>query len=101
MTGRSGFLETDGARIYYEIDGDGPAVAMIHAGVVNLRMWDQQVAALSEDFRVIRYDTRGYGRTETGAVEFSNRADLAVLLVTHDGSFADALDLVPFDLENL
>ena len=100
MTGRSGFLETDAARIYYEVDGDGGR-SHDPRRVVNLRMWDQQVAALSEDFRVIRYDTRGYGRTETGAVEFSNRADLAVLLVAHDGSFADALDLVPFDLENL
>lgn len=73
-------LETNGARINYEVDGHGPAVAFIHAGVADLRMWDDQVAALRDDYRVIRYDTRGFGRTETDAVEFSNRADLIAIL---------------------
>ncbi len=80
MTTDTGFLDTNGARIYYEVTGAGPAVVMIHAGVANLRMWDAQVAALSGDHRVITYDTRGYGRTVTDAVEFSNRADIAALL---------------------
>ncbi|MDQ3879752.1 MAG: alpha/beta hydrolase, partial [Chloroflexota bacterium] len=31
-------------------------------------------------YRVIRYDTRGFGQTETEAVEFSNRADVAAVL---------------------
>jgi pimeloyl-ACP methyl ester carboxylesterase len=80
MTNETGTLETNGARISYEVDGEGPAVVLIHAGVANLRMWDEQVPALRDDYRVIRYDTRGYGRTETDAVEFSNRADLVALL---------------------
>ena len=80
MADESGILETNGGRIYYEADGTGEAVALIHAGVANLRMWDGQVAALRDEYRVIRYDTRGYGRTETDAVAFSNRADLAALL---------------------
>ncbi len=80
MTTDTGFLDTNGARIYFEVTGAGPAVVMIHAGVANLRMWDAQVAALSGDHRVITYDTRGYGRTVTDAVEFSNRADIAALL---------------------
>jgi pimeloyl-ACP methyl ester carboxylesterase len=80
MADESGVLETNGARIYWEADGAGEAVAFIHAGVANLRMWDGQVAALRDAYRVIRYDTRGYGRTETDAVPFSNRADLAALL---------------------
>lgn len=80
MTTVSGFLETNGARIYYEAEGDGPAVILIHAGVANLRMWDDQVTELRERYRLIRYDTRGFGQTETDAVEFSNRADVAALL---------------------
>lgn len=74
------FLETNGARVAYDVDGNGPAVVLIHAGVANRTMWDDQVAALSDSHRVIRYDTRGYGETETEAVEFSNRADIAALL---------------------
>ena len=80
MPTRSGSLETNGARIYYEADGAGDPVVLIHAGVANLRMWDDQVEALRNSYRMIRYDTRGYGRTETDAVEFSNRADIAALL---------------------
>jgi len=80
MSSESGVLETNGARIPFEVEGSGEAVVLIHAGVANLRMWDDQVAALRDRYRVIRYDTRGYGRTETEAVEFSNRADIAALL---------------------
>ncbi|MBA2631429.1 MAG: alpha/beta hydrolase [Chloroflexi bacterium] len=79
-TNESGTLETNGARIYYEVEGSGPPVVLIHAGVANLRMWDDQVPVLRDAYRVIRYDTRGFGRTETDAVEFSNRADIAALL---------------------
>ena len=80
MTNETGTLETNGGRIYYEVEGSGPPVVLIHAGVANLRMWDEQVPALRDAYRVIRYDTRGFGRTETDAVEFSNRADVAALL---------------------
>lgn len=80
MTNQSGTLETGGARIHYEVEGSGEPIALIHAGVANLRMWDDQATALRDTYRVIRYDTRGFGRTETDAVAFSNRADLAALL---------------------
>jgi pimeloyl-ACP methyl ester carboxylesterase len=76
----AGILDTAGARIYYEVEGSGEPLLMIHAGVANLRMWDDQVAALRGAYRVIRYDTRGFGRTETDAVTFSNRADIAAVL---------------------
>ena len=74
------FLETNGARIAYDVDGTGPLVLLVHAGVANRSMWDDQVIALRDAYRVVRYDTRGFGETETDAVEFSNRADIAALL---------------------
>ena len=74
------YLDTSGARIAYDVRGSGEAVVLIHAGVANRSMWDDQVAALENAYRVIRYDTRGFGETETDAVEFSNRADIAALL---------------------
>jgi pimeloyl-ACP methyl ester carboxylesterase len=76
----AGYVDASGARIYYEVDGAGEPVLLIHAGVANLRMWDAQVDALRGSFRVIRYDTRGFGRTQTQAVEFSNRDDIAAVL---------------------
>lgn len=54
MTNENGTLETNGARIKYEVDGSGEPVVLIHAGVANLRMWDEQVEALRDTYRVIR-----------------------------------------------
>jgi 3-oxoadipate enol-lactonase len=76
----TGFIEVDGGRIYYEVEGDGHPLLLIHGGLGDLRMWDGQVPAFAERYRVIRYDTRGFGRTETEDVEFSNRADAAAVL---------------------
>lgn len=75
-------LEVNGATLYYETDGrvSAPAIMLIHAGIATLRMWDPQVAALAAEHHVIRFDTRGYGETETEDVPFSNRADALDLL---------------------
>jgi 3-oxoadipate enol-lactonase len=74
------YLETNGARIAYDVEGRGEPVVLIHAGIANRGQWDAQVTALRDAYRVIRYDTRGYGESETDAVPFSNRADIAALL---------------------
>jgi pimeloyl-ACP methyl ester carboxylesterase len=76
----TGFCDVDGGRLYYEVEGSGPALALIHAGVANLRQWDEQVPEFSRHHRVIRYDSRTYGKTTTDNVEVSNRGDLAALL---------------------
>jgi pimeloyl-ACP methyl ester carboxylesterase len=78
--GETGFLEVAGARIYYEIEGAGHPLLLIHGGLGSLRMWDEQVPVLADRYRVIRYDTRGYGRTESADVAYSNRADAAAVL---------------------
>ncbi|BDZ48192.1 hydrolase [Frondihabitans sucicola] len=76
--------ETDynGGSFYYEVDGDPahPAIVLIHAGVANLRMWDRIVPELATDHRILRYDTRGFGRTETGDVHFSEVDDLLAVM---------------------
>ena len=74
------YLETNGARIAYDVDGSGEPVVLIHAGVANRTMWADQVDALKDAYRVVRHDTRGFGETETEPVRFSNRADIAALL---------------------
>jgi pimeloyl-ACP methyl ester carboxylesterase len=83
--GDSGFVEVEGGRIYFEVEGDGHPLLLIHGGLGSLRMWDEQVAAFAERYRVIRYDTRGFGRTETDDVEFTNRGD-AVAVLDHVGA---------------
>ncbi len=76
----SGFVEADGGRIYFEVEGDGHPLLLIHGGLGSLRMWDGQAPVFGERYRVIRYDTRGFGRTETDDVEFTNRGDAAAVL---------------------
>lgn len=70
-------LEVPGARLYWEADGaaSAPALLLVHAGIANLRMWDPVVPDLARDHYVIRYDTRGFGGTESDDVDFSDRTD--------------------------
>jgi 3-oxoadipate enol-lactonase len=75
-------LDVPGASLYYETDGhvSSPPLLLIHAGVATLRMWDPQIEALARQHYVVRFDTRGYGRTETENVPFSDRDDALALL---------------------
>ncbi len=66
--------------IHYQVQGAGPALVLIHAGVADLRMWDDQMAAFARHFTVIRYDVRGWGRTPFPAGEASAHEDLHGLL---------------------
>jgi len=52
------------ARLYYEDDGNGPAILLTHGFVASTGMWDGQVAAFRDRYRLIRWDMRGHGRTE-------------------------------------
>jgi 3-oxoadipate enol-lactonase len=75
------FLEVNGARLYCEIAGSGPAVVLIHGGFVDTRQWDDQFLPLAQQFQVIRYDLRGAGQSDTPTGEpYSHVDDLAALL---------------------
>ena len=76
----SGYAPVENGELYYEVAGHGHPLLLIHAGVADRRMWDDQFAVFAEAFRVIRYDTRGYGLSRTEAASFSNRQDVADLL---------------------
>jgi 3-oxoadipate enol-lactonase len=58
------FAETpDGVRLAYELTGDGPPLVLLHAGIVDRRMWDDVVPLLADMFGVLRYDARGFGES--------------------------------------
>ena len=77
---RDGFAEVDGCRLFYEVQGEGPPVALIHAGLWDLRIWDEQMGPLSEHHTVIRFDLPGFGRSEFPERPFAVRRQIADLL---------------------
>jgi 3-oxoadipate enol-lactonase len=66
-------VESEGARIWYTIDGrdDAPAVLLLHSLGTTHALWDQQLPALVDRFRLIRYDIRGHGKSTAPAGEFT------------------------------
>jgi 3-oxoadipate enol-lactonase len=76
----TGFVGVEGGRLWTQVAGEGSGVVLVHAGIADSRMWDPQWDALAARHRVVRYDTRGYGRSESDDVTFSNRADLVAVM---------------------
>lgn len=52
-----------GSDLYYEDDGEGLAILLIHAGGATASTWGRAVDGLAEVGRVITYDRRGYQRS--------------------------------------
>jgi len=77
---KSDFVNVDNARIYYETAGKGTPFVMIHAGVADSRQWNNEFAFFALNFQVLRYDMRGYGKSEPVDGEFSHMGDLVSLL---------------------
>ena len=77
---QSGFVNIDKAKLYYEVAGIGTPLVMVHAGVADSRQWDNEFAYFSQSNQVIRYDMRGYGKSEPVDGEFSHMSDLVSLL---------------------
>ena len=75
------FIDVPGGRLFVVDEGGGPPVVLLHAGIVDLRAWDAFVPHLvAGGYRAVRYDARGWGRSTTEEVDYSNRADLVAVL---------------------
>jgi 3-oxoadipate enol-lactonase len=63
----------DGCRIAYCLEGpaSGPCLVLSHSLGTTMDMWAPQMAALSRDFRVLRYDSRGHGASSAPAGAYS------------------------------
>jgi 3-oxoadipate enol-lactonase len=63
----------DGVRIAYRFDGDQdrPVLLLSNSIGTDLHMWDGQVPALTEHFRVLRYDARGHGASDAPTGPYS------------------------------
>ncbi len=77
---QTGMAEVNGIRLYYETPGSGPAVVLVHGGLVDSRLWDDQMKEFSKHHRVVRYDLRGFGRSAAAPEPFSHIEDLRALM---------------------
>jgi 3-oxoadipate enol-lactonase len=70
-------IKANGITVNYEITGSGPCVMLSHSLACNLHMWDEQMAALTGKYTVLRYDTRGHGASDApaGAYTLEQLAD--------------------------
>lgn len=66
-------LTGNGIEIYYQFDGDegAPVLLLSNSLGTRLEMWDDQIDALTPHFRVLRYDSRGHGRTSAPEGEYT------------------------------
>ncbi|MBI1750917.1 MAG: alpha/beta hydrolase [Acidobacteria bacterium] len=77
---KSGTVDVNGGKLFYEEAGTGDAVVLIHGGQLDRRMWDDQFQLFAERFRVIRYDVRNYGKSDTATQVYASEEDLYALL---------------------
>ncbi len=66
-------IRANGIDIHYQIDGrpDAPWVTFVTGIANDVTMWDGQIPALAQDFRILRYDLRGHGKTEATDGDYS------------------------------
>lgn len=73
-------VEINGVPMAVDDAGSGQPVVLLHAGIADRRMWEPQLRFFAGEYRVIRYDLRGFGETPLVPGPFSLRADLRDLL---------------------
>jgi 3-oxoadipate enol-lactonase len=79
-------ISVPGGELHTEVTGSGPPVVLLHAGTMNLSMWDELIDPLTEaGHQVIRYDERSHGLSSTAMTDYHPDDDLEAVL--------DALDL--------
>jgi len=60
---KNGYANVNGTSLYYEVAGQGEPIVFVHGNFGDRRHWDYQFEPLSKNFKVLRYDVRGYGKS--------------------------------------
>jgi 3-oxoadipate enol-lactonase len=59
----SGFADVNGVKLYYEIAGAGHPLVLLHEGIADSRMFDEQFPVFAQHYRVVRYDLPSFGQS--------------------------------------
>ncbi len=95
VTTEEGYVEHDGARIWYAVYGSGPPVILLHGGLGHSGNWGKQVPTLVRSgYRVAIIDSRGHGRSTRDARPFSYELMAADVLVVMDAVGLDKAAVV-------
>lgn len=62
---------TNGIDTHYTVAGNGPWLVLSHSLACDVSMWDPQMEMLARSYRVLRYDTRGHGKSSAPKGEYS------------------------------
>jgi pimeloyl-ACP methyl ester carboxylesterase len=77
----SGIARFGQSEIYYEIAGEGgPTVILMHGGMLDCHMWDEQFELLAKTRRVLRYDASAHGNSTLPPDVYWDHADLRELM---------------------
>jgi pimeloyl-ACP methyl ester carboxylesterase len=79
---QTGIACVNGSELYYDVAGTGHPFTLIHGLLLDRRSWDEQFEVFAQQYRVLRYDLRGWGDSaqEEAEPQFSPRQDLLDLL---------------------
>ena len=58
------YLTRDGVRLYYEDHGEGPTILLSHGYSATSQMWQGQIEAFKDRYRIIVWDMRGHGESD-------------------------------------
>lgn len=73
-------VELNGARLWYDEAGSGPAVLLLHGGLGDSELWEPVVPFLAEHVRTIRTDLRFFGKSTGPAAPWSWHDDVIGVL---------------------
>lgn len=76
----TGYADVPGARLYYEMAGEGHPLVLLHGGLVNHGLWDPQFSVFGQRYTVVRYDFAGFGKSGDPAPPYSHMEQLGGLL---------------------
>lgn len=68
------FIETNGVKLYYEIQGEGDALLLLHGLTMTHEMWSPWIDDLSKNHMVISVDMRGHGQSNNPTNKFTHKA---------------------------
>ena len=79
---KTGYVNVGNGYLYYEEAGEGIPLILVHGHSLDCRMWDGQFYVFARNYRIIRYDLRGYGKSspQSEDYQFTHVEDLVALM---------------------